>query len=82
VAHIAHESTMPSKPVSHKPFSEELKEARKAVGLTQGEAADILRVAKRALQHWEDGDREPIYPAQLGALIILRGYRASASSDK
>lgn len=53
-------------------FKEDFKVAREAAGLTQGEAADLLRVARRAVQQWEGGLREPIYPAQWGALNLLR----------
>jgi DNA-binding transcriptional regulator YiaG len=56
-------------------FQSEIKAARERAGLTQSEAAAELRVARRALQHWEDGQREPIYPAQVGALALLRGRK-------
>jgi DNA-binding transcriptional regulator YiaG len=52
-------------------FRDDIKEARHTAGLTQSDAAATLRIAKRALQHWEDGKREPIYPAQVGALALL-----------
>lgn len=66
----------PKAPQSGKSFAEELKEARNAAGLTQAEAAGVLRVARRAIQNWEEGKREPIYPAQLGVFVLLSGYQA------
>lgn len=56
-------------------FKNDIKAARERAGLTQAEAAAELRVARRALQHWEDGQREPIYPAQIGALALLRARK-------
>jgi DNA-binding transcriptional regulator YiaG len=64
-------------------FRDDIKSAREKAGLTQQAAADILRVARRAIQHWEDGKREPIYPAQIGALALLKNKRAkSGPSNK
>lgn len=56
-------------------FHEKFKQARIAALLTQGEAAEKLRVAKRAVQNWEVGQATPIYPAQVGALAILKRLR-------
>lgn len=56
-------------------FQTDIKAARDRANLTQAEASDLLRIARRALQHWEDGKREPIYPAQVGALAILKAVK-------
>ena len=56
-------------------FRENIKAARTAAGLTQAAAATLLKIERRSLQHWEDGKRVPIWPAQLGALTILKGVK-------
>lgn len=61
-------------------FQTEIKAARERAGLTQAEAAAELRIARRALQHWEDGQREPIYPAQVGALALLRARKTKKAT--
>lgn len=43
-----------------------LREMRQALGLTQSQMAQALRVTKRAIQFWEAGDREipgPVFVA-------------------
>ncbi len=54
-------------------FPDSLRSTRAAAHLSQLEAADRLRISRRALQYWEDGKRLPIYPAQVGALHLLAG---------
>ena len=41
------------------PFAEELKEARKAAGLTQQSMADRTLISKRTIEKWEIGERTP-----------------------
>lgn len=41
-----------------KPTPEEVKEARTRAGLKQREAAELVHVALRAWQSWEDGSRQ------------------------
>ena len=53
------------------PFGDRLKAARKQSGRTQAEAALEMRVGRRSVQVWEQGEAVPIYPAQVGALAIL-----------
>ena len=36
-----------------------IKEARQAAGLTQAQAAKILKVSKRTIEEWEAGNRRP-----------------------
>lgn len=40
-------------------FSEKLKAARKAAGMTQQKLADITEIPKRTLEDWETGKRVP-----------------------
>lgn len=53
-------------------FAKLLRTARDTAGLTQAQAAERLQVARRAIQQWEAGERTPIYPAQCGALELLK----------
>lgn len=45
-----------------RPSKEEIKEARKAAGLTQTEAAVLVCTTCRVFQQWEAGDRQ-MHPA-------------------
>ena len=40
-------------------FSEQLKEARAACGLSQQQLADRVLIPKKTIQHWEIGERTP-----------------------
>lgn len=40
-------------------FQKELRERRKALGLTQGELAEALNVTLLTVSRWERGDRKP-----------------------
>lgn len=42
------------------PTPSEIRAARKAAGLTQGEAAEIVHVSKIAWAKWEGGERRPL----------------------
>lgn len=52
-------------------FAAQLKAERQRLGLTQAEAAAILDVGKRTLEHWEEESRTPLAIAQEGALARL-----------
>ena len=41
-----------------KPTPEKIREVRKAAGLTQTQAAELVHASLRAWQMWEAGDRE------------------------
>jgi DNA-binding transcriptional regulator YiaG len=62
-------------------FSRQFREARLAARLTQEQAAELLGVTRRAVQTWEEGVL-PIYPAQRGALGILRAERDIVTAGK
>ena len=53
-------------------FPSDLKSARQSAKLNQAQAATELRIGKRSLQYWEAGKLSPIYPAQHGAIALLR----------
>lgn len=53
-------------------FQTGLKLHRDRLGMTQKEASDECRVALRTYAMWELGLAVPSYPAQCGALGILR----------
>ena len=40
-------------------FSEQLKQARKAAGMTQQSMADRMLISKRTIEKWETGERTP-----------------------
>ena len=61
-------------------FSEQLREARQRLGLSQAEAARLLDIGKRTLEHWETGDRVPIPVAQDGALARLSAAGRAAGA--
>lgn len=52
-----------------------LRDARRAIGLTQQEAADKLNVSRRAVSEWETGVRQP--HVALPALAALYGVSTS-----
>ena len=62
-------------------FSRQFREARLAARLTQEQAAELLGVTRRAVQTWEEGVL-PIYPAQRGALGILRAEREIVAAGR
>lgn len=49
---------------------DDIKTARLKAGMTQQEAADLMRVHRRTWQRWESGKRET-YPAYLEMFPIL-----------
>ncbi len=57
-------------PRSHSPSPTTLRNARLAVGLTQTEAAQTVRVSLRGWQQWEAGDRA--MPPGLFELFMLK----------
>lgn len=42
-----------------KTFAEKLKEAKKAVGMTQQKMADLMLIPKRTIEEWERGNNIP-----------------------
>lgn len=54
------------------PFSQLLKERRKALGLTQAECAKRLDVSKRAIEQWEAGTSIPLLVTQDGIFLRLK----------
>lgn len=49
-------------------WKDEIKEARKKAGLTQGKMKEKMKVPLRTIQSWEAGDREP--PEYVKILIL------------
>jgi putative transcriptional regulator len=43
----------------------DVKNIREALDLSQSEFADLLKVSKRTLQNWEQGNRRPTGPAEV-----------------
>ena len=60
-------------------FAEQLKEARKAAGLSQQKMADRTLIPKRTLQDWEQGLRTPPPYVQRFVLNELESLRAGAT---
>lgn len=60
-----------SKEVFKMTFSDRLKEARIAIGLTQEQVADKLGVAKSTLAGYEKGNREPSIPTVQKIMEVL-----------
>ena len=56
-------------------FSDQLKQERERLGITQAQAASLLSVSKSALAKWETVDRTPIAITQEGALARLRATK-------
>ena len=58
------------------PLAVDITAAREAAGLTQTEAANIIKASQQAWQHWEAGDRE-MHPAfwDLFKIKIARNLR-------
>jgi transcriptional regulator with XRE-family HTH domain len=46
----------------------QLRDLRKARKLSQQQLADALRVGRRTIQRWENGESEEPYPLQMAAL--------------
>jgi DNA-binding transcriptional regulator YiaG len=62
---------------------EQVREARKALGLTQHQLAVLLRLGtdgKRAVRRWETGDRPISGPASVGLDALLDGWRPEQSA--
>jgi DNA-binding transcriptional regulator YiaG len=58
----------------------EVRDARRALGLTLHELAVLLRMGgdgKRSVRRWEDGDREISGPASVAIEALLTGWRPS-----
>lgn len=53
-------------------FSEQLKQERERMGITQAQAASLLSIAKRTYCDWEYGKVTPSEVAQEGAQERLR----------
>jgi DNA-binding transcriptional regulator YiaG len=56
----------------------EVRDARRALGLTQHELAVLLRMGgdgKRSVRRWEAGDREISGPASVAIEALLSGWR-------
>ena len=53
----------------------DLRAARQAAGHTQGQAAELLGVARRTWEDWEGGRREPM-------AMVLRLYRLLTDQDQ
>jgi len=56
----------------------EVRDARRALGLTQHELAVLLRMGgdgKRSVRRWEAGDREISGPASVAIEALLTGWR-------
>lgn len=56
-------------------WKEEVKEARKKAGLTQGKMRDLMKIPLRTIQSWEAGDREPPEYVQILVLEKLSMFR-------
>ncbi len=57
---------------------DEVRDARRALGLTQHELAVLLRMGgdgKRSVRRWEAGDREISGPASVAIEALLTGWR-------
>lgn len=62
---------------------EQVREARKTLGLTQHELAVLLRMGtdgKRAVRRWESGDRPISGPASVVLDALLDGWRPPAGA--
>lgn len=57
-------------------FSEQLKQERGRLGLTQAEAAALLNIPDRTYWEWEHAKTEPWTIAQEGAMARLRKAKA------
>ena len=56
-------------------FAEELKEAKKAAGLTQQKMADLMLIPKRTIEEWERGNNVPAPYVQRFVLNELRNMK-------
>lgn len=59
---------------------DEVRDARRAMGLTQHDLAVLLRMGgdgKRAVRRWETGDRHISGPASVAIEAMLTGWRPS-----
>ncbi len=66
-------------------FSGRLKELREAKGLTQAELAELAGLSQRAISHWEQGQREPLWSNILtlcAALGVLPEAFMEAPEDR
>jgi DNA-binding transcriptional regulator YiaG len=62
---------------------DQVREARKTLGLTQHQLAVLLRLGtdgKRAVRRWETGDRPISGPASVVLDALLDGWRPSAEA--
>ena len=60
-------------------FAEQLKEARKAAGLSQQKMTDRTLIPKRTIEKWETGERTPPPYVQRFVLNELESLRAGAT---
>ena len=56
-------------------FAEQLKSEKDRLGLTLAGLSELLNVGQRTVEHWLNGDREPLQVAQEGAMARLRKRR-------
>lgn len=59
-------------PISDIEFGDRLRRARKATGLSQGEAAELLKIKPARLSEWENGRKVPSFTRVLEVAEKLR----------
>ena len=63
-------------------FAEQLKEARKAAGLTQQQLADLTGIPKRTIESWEMEGKKGRAPAEwCQRLVLAEVYRMADAQD-
>lgn len=60
--------------------SEQLKNERLRLGLTQAEASVLLEVSKSTVEKWESGAKTPLPVTFEGALARLKKHKPKAKS--
>lgn len=64
------------------PFSERLKAARSALGLSQQKLSELTDIPKRTIERWEVGERQPTKWTQRLVLNELERMIDAQSNDK
>lgn len=66
------------------PFSQRITEARKALGMTQEQVAEAMKVSRQTVSHWENGRVQPdeATARQLFALLNIHGSEHSPSKKR
>lgn len=64
------------------PFSDQLKSARKRLGITQAEAAALLDTPARTYWQYESGNTIPPQPYQEGALARLKSTKPTKKNEE